>query len=82
MDASTPVTLVGSTLRALLRIHVRAGPHRVVGNHHGRQNIVYAPRPDLGGDTELQASGGEGLVSMCEYIYYVQGSKYYINAKH
>lgn len=80
IDAEGPTILAGDMVRALFDHKVVAGRHRVVGNPEGRSSIVFALRPCLKGDIDLERFGGQGVVATKDYFYDIKASKTNINA--
>ena len=80
IDAPGPTILVGETLRVLTCGMVQAGEHRVVENPMGRSSIVFALRPSLRNDIDLENFGGEGIMPSKVFWDRIYNSKFNINA--
>ena len=80
VDADGPVILAGEVLRILSINRIRAGQHRVVENPNGRSSIVFALRPSLRHDIDLDQFGIGGSISAEELWKQIHTRKMNINA--
>lgn len=79
-DAQGPTLLVGSALRKLVGNRVRAGIHQVVANPEGRSSAIFALRPSLRNQIDLERFGGGVKVGVQEFWKDVQSGRYNVNA--
>ncbi|KAK5091830.1 hypothetical protein LTR70_006360 [Exophiala xenobiotica] len=80
-DAAGATVLVGGMLHVLSLGRCRAGKHRVVANPVGRASTVFALRPCLRHDIDLEPFGGYGSVHARELYLQVAGQRTNINRK-
>jgi len=80
-DAAGPTVLVGGMLHVLSLGRCRAGKHRVVANPVGRSSTVFALRPCLRYDIDLEQFGGCGSVHAKELYGEVKGNRKSVNAR-
>ena len=80
VDVDGPVILAGEVLRILSINMIRAGQHRVVENPNGRSSIVFALRPSLKHDIDLDQFGIGGSISAEELWKQIHTRKVNINA--
>ena len=79
-DVVGPTLLIGTALKALVGNRVRAGFHRVVANPEGRSSAIFALRPSLRHQFDLEAFGGGVKVGVLEFWENIKSSRYNINA--
>ena len=79
-DVQGPTLLIGGALRTLVGNRVRAGVHQVVANPDGRSSAIFALRPSLRHQIDLENFGGGIKVSIGEFWENIKSSIYNINA--
>lgn len=79
-DVEGPTLLIGGALRILVGNRVRAGLHRVVANPEGRKSAVFALRPSLRHQIDLEKFGGGVNVGVKEFWENIKSSRYNVNA--
>jgi len=72
--------LIGGALRILVGNRVRAGLHRVVANPGGRKSAIFALRPSLRHQIDLEKFGGGVNVGVKEFWENIKSSRYNVNA--
>ena len=80
VDADGPTILAGEVLRILSVNRIRAGQHRVVQNPDGRSSVVFALRPSLKHQIDLDQFGIGGSISSEELWGLIHSGKLNINA--
>lgn len=81
VDAADATILVGGMLHILSLNRCRAGTHRVVANPTGRSSTVFALRPCIRHDIDLEPFGGYGSIHARELYLQVTGQRKNINRK-
>jgi isopenicillin N synthase-like dioxygenase len=79
-DVQGPTVLVGSALRKLVGYRVRAGVHQVVANPEGRSSAIFALRPSLRNQVDLEKFGGGVKVGVEEFWNGIKSDRYNVNA--
>jgi isopenicillin N synthase-like dioxygenase len=79
-DVEGPTLLIGGALRTLVGNRVRAGVHQVVANPKGRRSAIFALRPSLRHQINLERFGGGVNVGVREFWENSKGSRYNVNA--
>ena len=80
VDADGPIILAGEVLRILSVNRISAGVHRVVENPDGRSSVVFALRPSLKHQIDLDRFDIGGSISSEELWDLIKSRKLNINA--
>jgi hypothetical protein len=79
-DVQGPTLLVGNAFRKLVGNRVRAGVHQVVANREGRSSAIFALRPSLRNQVDLEKFGGGVKVGVREFWKDAKSGRYNVNA--